>query len=83
MPVNERSVEEIARAAGRESAREVLLLLGIDATTPEGIRQAQRNFAFLDDLRTGTDAVKRRVALTVVGAVVTAALAYLALGLRQ
>jgi len=78
--MDESDVQEIAKAAGRESARELLMLLGIDATTPDGIQKAQRNFIFLDDLRTGTDAVKRRAALTLVGTIVTAALAYVALG---
>lgn len=82
--MTERAVtEEIAKAAGREAARELLMLLGVDATTPDGIRQAQRNFAFLDDLRTGTQAIKQKTAVAILGAIVTAALAYAALGFKM
>jgi hypothetical protein len=80
-------IEEIAkeagREAGREAVREMLIALGIDASTPDGIKAAQRNFLFLDDLVTGTEAVKRKVWLTVIGAIVTALLAYVALGFKQ
>lgn len=75
--------EEIAKAAGREAAREVLMLLGIDASTPAGIKEAQRNFAFLDDLRVGTETVKRRTLLWAVSAVLTAAAAWVTLGMKH
>jgi hypothetical protein len=76
------NIERIAKSAGREAARELLLLLGIDASTPAGIERAQRNFAFLDDLRSGTQAVKRKTIMTVVAAMITAAMAYAAIGFR-
>lgn len=82
MADDNQSTEDIAKAAGREAARELLMLLGIDATTPQGIQKAQRNFAFLDDLQTGTQAIKRKTFVTVVGAIITAALAYMALGFQ-
>lgn len=73
----------VAKAAGAAAARELLLMLGVDVSTPAGIVRAQRNFAFLDDLHTGTKLVKRRVILGVVGAVITTVLAWMALGFRS
>jgi hypothetical protein len=74
-------VKIIASAAGKAAAREMLLLLGIDASTPAGIQRAQRNWVFLDDLRVGTTAVKRKIFVGVFGAIITALLAYMALGM--
>lgn len=83
MPPNETHVEEIAKAAGREAARELLLALGIDASTPRGIQKAQRDFAFLGDLRTGTEAVKRKTLMWLVGTVLTAVAAWIVLGMKH
>jgi hypothetical protein len=82
-PPSEARVNEIAQAAGKEAAREILLLLGIDASTPKGIENAQRNFAFLTDLRLGTAAVKGKTLMLVVGAVFTAVMAWLTLGMQS
>jgi GTP cyclohydrolase I len=80
---SEARVNEIAQQAGREAAREMLMLLGIDASTPKGIETAQRNFAFLTDLRVGTDAVKGKTLMLIVGAVFTAVMAWLTLGMSR
>lgn len=71
--------EETAKAIGREAAREVLMLLGIDASTPDGIQRAQRNYAFLDDLRSGTQAVKHKTIWLFLSSILTAAAAYIAI----
>jgi hypothetical protein len=81
-PVND-TIEEIARAAAREAVHETLMLLGVDASTPSGVQKAQRNFIFLDDLRTGTEAVKRRTLMLTVGAIFTAVAAWITLGMRH
>lgn len=81
--IEEDSAKEIAKTAAREAVYETLMLLGIDAETPAGVRQAQRNFIFLDDLRTGTEAVKRRTLMLTVGAIFTAIAAWITLGMRH
>lgn len=73
----------IAKAAGREGARELLLMLGVDVSTPVGIQRAQRNFVFLDDLRVGTAAVKRRIFFGIIAAVITTIAAWVALGFKH
>lgn len=83
MPENDTSVEEIAKTAAREAVHETLMLLGIDAETPAGVQKAQRNFIFLDDLRAGTEAVKRRTLMLTVGAIFTAIAAWVTLGMRH
>lgn len=71
---------EIAREAAREAVQELLTELGVDHRDPI---EMQRDFQFLRDLRAGSAAVKRRSVLTLVGIVITAAVAALVLGLRQ
>lgn len=44
MPIERTEVEHVARVAGRESAQETLLALGIDTTKPI---ETQRDFAHL------------------------------------
>lgn len=76
-------IEEIATKAGKAAARELALMIGIDASTPAGILRAQRNWAFLDELNAGTSAVKRRALVAAVGAIVTAIFGWVALYLRH
>jgi hypothetical protein len=76
------SDDEHAKEVGKAAARELLLMMGVDTSTPEGIKQAQRDFIFLRDLRVGTSAVKRRLLFSLIGAIFTALMAYVALGLR-
>ena len=71
---------EIAREAAREAVQELLTELGVDHRDP---LEMQRDFQFLRDLRAGSEAVKRRSVLTLVGIVITAAVAALVLGIRQ
>jgi hypothetical protein len=83
MPVSETRLEEVAKAAAREAVHETLLMLGIDASTPGAIERVQRDFLFLRDLRSGTDAVKRKTLLWAVGVVLTTIAAYVALGFKH
>jgi hypothetical protein len=58
--------KDIAREAGREAARE-MMMLGIDVSTPEGVQKAQRNWAFLDDLHDVVRAVRHKTFMTIIG----------------
>jgi hypothetical protein len=81
--VDDDRTRDIAEAAGRSAAREMALLIGIDVSTPAGVQRAQRNWAFLDDLRSGTSMVKRKIVLTVIGSIITAIVGYLVLFFRS
>lgn len=72
--------KEVAREAAREAVHELLIELGIDHKDP---LEMQRDFQFLRDLRGGTEAVKRKSVLTLVGLLITALVAALVLGIRQ
>jgi hypothetical protein len=80
---NDAHLEEIAKTAAREAVHETLLMLGIDASSPGAIERAQRDFLFLRDLRSGTDAVKRKTLLWFVGVLLTTVAAYIALGFKH
>lgn len=75
--------EEIAKSAGREAAHEVLSSLGLDVSTPDARISAQRDLMFLRDLRLGASAIKRRTFMAIVGALTTAAIAYITLLLQK
>jgi len=81
-PADDAHTLALAKVAGREGARELLLTLGADVSNPEAVKQMQRDMNFLRDLRVGTSAVKSKVMFGFVGAVVTALLAYAALYLH-
>jgi len=68
----------IAREAAREAVHETFIQLGFDTADPTAV---QRDSQFLRDLRLGTEAVKRQGLVTVVGVVITAALAWIGLTL--
>lgn len=54
MPMTAETKQAIDRAAlraARVAVKETLLMLGIDASTPEAIREAQQDFALLRSLR--------------------------------
>ena len=83
MAITEARLEEVAKAAAREAVQETLLTLGIDASSPDAVRLAQGDFLFLRDLRSGTDAVKRKTLLWFVGVILTTIAAYVALGVMH
>jgi hypothetical protein len=83
MSITEARLEEVAKAAAREAVQETFLMLGIDASSPGAIERAQRDFLFLRDLRSGTDAVKRKTLLWFFGVILTTIAAYVALGFKH
>lgn len=71
---------EIAREAAREALREFFVELGIDHVNP---LEMQRDFQFLRDARAGTEAVKRKSVLTLLGIVLTGGVALIVMGVKQ
>lgn len=67
---------QVAQEAGREGAREVLKTLGIDADNP---REAQEDFIFLRQWRTGSTAMKTKI----FGAIITVAIPAVAYAIWQ
>lgn len=82
MSVDDDHTRAVATVAGEAAARKLAELLGFDVSTPKEIEQVRRDMYFLRDLRVGTAAVKRRAFIYVIGAIVTALMAYAAIGFR-
>lgn len=72
------AIDRAALRASRAAVRETLLTLGIDASSPDAIREAQQDFAFVRKLRLVSNVKALRypvivfsAAMTLVGAVAT------------
>lgn len=72
----EERIEEIAERTAERVAQKILLGVGIDISTPEGILRAQDNFRFLDSFNESTKEVKRKTILTLVGIFITGMAGY-------
>lgn len=68
--MNQEDVRAIAQAAAREAVREMLLTLGIDASNPEAIIEAQKDFRAIRTWRQSSEAVQRQGILIAVGVLV-------------
>lgn len=68
-------VEEIATEAAERAVTRLLLTLGIDATSPDGILSAQRDFQHVHAWRKSVDTVKRQGIISAVGVIVLGVLA--------
>ncbi len=71
--------QAIAKEAGREGAREVLVLLGVDVDNP---RETQQDFAHLHRQRLASEEVGKHVRKATIGVVVAGVLGavYMAFG---
>lgn len=75
-------IADVAKAAAKEALREFALVVGIDASDPKSVLEAQKDFHWLRSRRNGGDAIKRHGLLTVVGLSVTGVVAWLSGVLR-
>jgi hypothetical protein len=64
----------IAREAGREGARELMLQLGIDVTDHDAVQAFQSDLAYVRSMREFHKIVGRKITTTFVGAFVIAVL---------
>lgn len=77
--------QEEARVVARETVHETLLMLGIDVSTPEAIRQAQSDFAFTRNSRLAGEAFKAnavRVVFWLIGTGVIGFVSWLAASIQ-
>jgi hypothetical protein len=65
------AINAAAKKAAREAVRETLLMLGVDASTPEAIREAQQDFAFARKLRVMAGVKSLRYSIIVFSTVCT------------
>jgi len=67
-------IEEIGKAAGREAAKELLTMLGVDISKP---LEVQKDFAFLRTMRMGSHWGARAAFTAIIGAITTAIVGWL------
>ena len=65
-----------------KAVRQTLLQIGIVTTSDADMRETQRDFAYLRDLRIGSGAMKSKVVIAVVGIIITATSTLIWLGLN-
>ena len=70
-------INELAERAADEAVKRMLLALGIDATNPQAILEAQADHRFVRSWRESTEAVKQKAIRTAVGVLVTGVVGYL------
>lgn len=69
-------------AVVRHSVRETLLQMGLVTTSDTDMRETQKDFAYLRELRVGSQAMKNKGILAVIGIVVTALATLIWIGLN-
>lgn len=72
-------INTIADEAAKKAVREILLALGIDASNPHSIIEAQADHKFVRDWRESTEAVKSKAIRTAVGIVISGLVGYFVL----
>lgn len=77
-PETKALIEDVAQEAANKAVEGALTKLGVDHQNPI---EMQQDFARLREWRTSVDAIRRKGILTVVGVLVTGALAALWVGL--
>ncbi len=76
-------ITEIAREAAREAVREMMTTLGIDASNPAAIIEAQKDFQALRSWRQSIQTVQRHGMITAVGVLVVGILGMIYMHFRQ
>jgi hypothetical protein len=76
-------ISEIAREAAREAVRETLTMLGIDASNPAAIIEAQKDFQFMRSLRMARNTVARQSLITAVGVLIAGLAGLIYMHFRQ
>lgn len=65
--MTKQQVKEISRHAGHAAAHEILTAIGIDASSPEAMIQAQVDFAHLRRSRRSAESIRQHSLKAVVG----------------
>lgn len=78
-PEIKQAIDRAALRASRAAVRETFLLLGIDASSPEAIREAQQDFAFMRKIRLVSNVKTLRYPVIIFSAAMTLAGAVAAL----
>ena len=81
-PQQEQLLEEVAERAAAKAVTDTFLRLGIRVDTPDGIIEVQRDLMHLRDWRLAVNAVEKRGALLIFGALVSGFLAAVWLGFK-
>lgn len=61
----------IIRQSAKDGVQEALILLGINTKNPNDAIRWQQNFAYLDNLKSGSEKIKMRIFFGVIGILVT------------
>lgn len=77
--MDENQIKALAKEVAKETVKETFLTLGVDASKP---MEVQADFHFLRDCREGSEKIKSKAGLAVVGVLVTTALAALWIGIK-
>lgn len=72
--MNDFEVERCAQLAAKKAITEWLLMLGVDASSPQEILSIQRDFATLRAIRQNGELISKRAITGLVGAAITALL---------
>lgn len=68
-------VEQIASEAAEKALSQLLLTLGIDTSSPQGILDAQRDFQHVRNMRKSFETVKRQGLMSAIGFIMVGILA--------
>ena len=77
--MDEDMIKRVAKEVVPPAVRETLVAMGIDAKDP---MEAQKDFHFLRDLRTGAEGIKGKARVAAVGVLVAAGLGLLWMGFK-
>ena len=83
MQKDDEHLRTIAREAARDALEEFLTIMGLDVTDHDEMRRIQRDGIFLRDLREGSEAVKKKSVLSLIGVLVTGMTALIILGVKE
>jgi len=79
--MDEDKVRALVKEGAKEALQEFLLILGTDASKPEGILDLQKDFMYTRESRLGKDEIIKKGKLALIGAFVSAVLAVFIKGL--
>ena len=77
-PQGDDSIDKLVEKA----VRQTLLQIGLVTTSDADMRETQKDFAYLRDLRNGSNAMKSKTLLAIVGIIITAVSTLIWLGLN-
>lgn len=65
--MDEGQVQKVAKETAKETVREFFILLGVDSTEKDEIKEVSKDFAYLRQFRQGAEAMRRSFRNSVIG----------------